>query len=107
MGKKEGKRNRGKSKRRLPENMKCQNCGKDACHILGKIIEGKYKEVCNHCGGLSKTFKVDAYNLKWKMFKDYQRDKHAGDLLQPIDEHGKPNTDFYQRYPNAITKGEK
>ena len=70
-----------------------------------RIIDNKYNERygrCLNCGDTHwyniKLFRVDAYNIKYKMVKDHQREKYHKELLQPIDKHGRRNEEFYKTY---------
>ncbi len=76
------------------------------CCIVNPVYNQRYG-ICSQCGNRHwyniKPFKVDAYNIKYKMYKDYQRVKHAKDLLQPVDKHGKHNETFYKAYGKLKT----
>lgn len=70
-----------------------------------RSIDKKYNQRlgnCPECGRKHwyniRPFRVDGYTIKWKMFKDHQRQKYAKELLQPIDSKGKRNEDFYNTY---------
>jgi len=47
--------------------------------------------------------KVDGYNIKWKQKKDWMRNKHHNDLLQPYS-HGQPNDEYIRKYGKLPVK---
>jgi hypothetical protein len=83
------------------------------CKIINPLYVQKFGR-CQECGQLHwyttnrmAIGKIDAYNIKWKQLKDHQREKHAKDLLQPIDKRGKDNPLFYKAYGNVYNKIKK
>ena len=72
-----------------------------SCKVINPFYNQRLGN-CQECGEFHwfniKPFKIDAYNIKYKMEKDYNRVRYAKDLLQPIGRNSKRNEDFYKVY---------
>src|SRR3990167_2051347 len=91
-----------KAERKSHRSMYCREINEDYVQTYG---------ICPECGKLHwrtsakrKLGRIDAYNLKWKQQKDFMRDKHHDDLLQPIDSKGRRDERFYKLYGNPTER---
>lgn len=68
----------------------------------GRGLGNYYIKRCKICGKVFKLKrfkgKIDAYNIKVKWYRDWMRDKHRKELIQPLDKHGKFNPEFEKAY---------
>ena len=92
--------------------MKCGNCGKEAGHIKGVMVEGEYQEYCPNCSNLSEIPpKIDYASPKTKQKRQWQREKMAKDIVQPFEVRKgetykgyQPNKDFIKAYKDSPDK---
>ena len=92
--------------------MNCNNCGNEASRVRGLMIEGNYVESCPSCSGLSEVpHKIDYASPKSKQKRDWQRETHAKDIMQPFEVRKgqvtkgfQPNKDYIKAYKGTPDK---